>query len=408
MRPSEAWDVMARHELIPRRQSKIIVQMITGDRQINPALLPTGVNVADIKSLRTEYKGKKATIGRYQLGKQPRNLPLYMMIKETYKDFTWRINSTGKSRDMYEVTLTSPYIERVRPSLASLLLKPVFKNTSNRLYAKYDSARELSLETVSHIEKLLSLDAIISPSKNMFDILVSWVKKAQSGQKTTIIAPVCPDYAAEEVGTNIYRYTFDSVGNEIGLVAQRLLNNLPTISDIFKDMKLDVDFIVALGDFEAFSINTQNRVGANEATLISRFRISQSRFNKACTVPVQTILFTDLVQGKDDWNKRYKIIFDAYNAGNRGNTQLSHSDMVKIMQSRRKLYQRWHRPAPGSDLLNILNAQAAEYSTMGSIISDSFENPMILGSDHFRMLPFFLYSRALPTIYLKQNYVEVE
>lgn len=344
MLPSEAWDVMARHELIPRRQSKTIVQMITGDRRIDPALLPAGVNVAHITDLRTDYKIKKALIGHHQLANQPRNLPLYMMIKESYKEFTWHIKPTGKSRDMYEVILTTPYIERVRPSLASLLLKPAFINTSNQLYAKYDSVRGLSLETVTHIERLLSLDAIVSPSKDMFDLLVTWVKKAQSGEKTTIIAPVCPDYEVEKVGANIYRYTFNSVGNEVGLVAQRLLNNLPVISEIFKDMKLNVDFIVALGDFEAFSINTQNRVGANEATLISRFRLSQSKFNKACAFPVQTILFTDLVGGKNNWNKQYNVIFDAYNAGNRGKTQLSQNDMVKIVESRRELYQRWHRP----------------------------------------------------------------
>ena len=59
------------------------------------------------------------------------------------------------------------------------------------------------------------------------------------------------------------------------------------------------------------------------------------------------------------------------------------------------------------DYVTLLKAQAAEYATMGHIISRKFKNTLVLGADHARMCPFYQLDGALPVLYLRNNYLGV-
>ena len=64
-------------------------------------------------------------------------------------------------------------------------------------------------------------------------------------------------------------------------------------------------------------------------------------------------------------------------------------------------------PACAEGQTNLLKAQAAEYATMGHIISRKFKNTLVLGVDHARMCPFYQLDGALPVLYLRNNYLGV-
>ena len=56
-------------------------------------------------------------------------------------------------------------------------------------------------------------------------------------------------------------------------------------------------------------------------------------------------------------------------------------------RSRKMLYKSWF-PNKLKKLLEPVIDQGAEYATMGEIISEKYENPIIIGADHPRMKNF--------------------
>ena len=404
----DAWEIMGRHSLVPRRTSKRILKAIVEDKDPPPEAIDGKVTLEVISHLRTKYKEKVADMGGRPGSDHPRNLPFYHIIRDMVPGFSWTIEKTGHERDYFEVRFTSPYVEKVRPSLTSLLLKLADGSTNSRLHATYSCIYRLSPKAAKLLEGLLALETLVRPEEEAMDRVVTWVERGLSGEPLTVVSPICPDYKAHNVGRNVYRYTFDGVGDGIGVVAKRLIMTLPKVQKIFSELGLKVRYMVALGDFEAFSAETRDRVGLDEPELRKRFRRSQEQFEAVYPGPVETSLFTDLVGGKEGWDPIYEPIHDGFRCGEFGRTGLSDSDLKDIALSRRGLYRSWYRTDKDSDFLDILTAQGAEYATMGEIISDKLQNPLVLGADHSRMAPFYGYAERLPVLYLKQNYLGVK
>jgi hypothetical protein len=404
----DAWEIMSRHSLVPRRTSKCILKAIIEDKEPPPEVIDGKVTLKVISHLRTMYREKVAEMGGGPGPDQPRNLPFYHILRDMVPGFLWTVAETGYDRDRFEVRFTSPYVEKVRPSLVSLLLELAGGGTDSRLHVVYSCIYRLSPEIAKQLERLLSLEILVRPDEDTLDCVVTWIERGLSGEPLTVISPICPDYKAHNVGGNVYRYTFDGVGDGIGVVGKRLIMTLPKVQKIFSELGLNVRYMVALGDFEGFSAETRDRVGLDEAELRKRFRRSQEQFQAAFPGPVETPLFTDFVGGKEGWNPIYGAIHDGFRRGEYGLTGLCESDLKTIAQARRGLYKSWYRTDDDNDFLDILTAQGAEYSTMGEIISDKFQNPLVLGADHSRMAPFFGYAERLPVLYMKQNYLGVK
>ena len=75
-----------------------------------------------------------------------------------------------------------------------------------------------------------------------------------------IIGPVCPDYSYISTNKGRYRYTFESIGDGIGLVAKRAISNFSILNFISKDLienGLNLKFKILIGDFEANTLGLQ-------------------------------------------------------------------------------------------------------------------------------------------------------
>lgn len=404
----DAWEIMSRHSLIPRKTSKHILKCIVDGVIPDNLALPDHVSMADVMGIRERYQEKLSKLGGKVPSGQPRNLPFYLIIKDMVPGFSWSIEEQPNLRACYDVKFNCPYVERVKPSLMSLLLNLVRADTATDLHRRYNCIYDLPQKTAERIVDLFANVNLARPSETDLQRFVAWVQKGLSGEPMTVVSPICPDYEAHHLGANIFRYSFNNLGSGVGVVAQRLQAALPQIHEVFQQIGLNVRYIVAIGDFEAFSKETCERVGLSEAEFLARLKESQQHFKKTSAVSVETPLFTDLFGGKSNWVRTKGAILARMRAGDMGRTNLTPADLKAIASSRRGLYKRWYGFDDQSSLLEILLSQGAEYCAMGEFIANGVVNGLVLGADHSRMAPFYSYHRPIPVLYLRNNYLGVQ
>lgn len=107
-------------------------------------------------------------------------------------------------------------------------------------------------------------------------LLASVLQRGLAGEEVVIAGAFCPDYAFEETGdpNQPYRYTFDSLGEGVGLVAQQFVRVLPRLLEFFQNRDMNVRAVLDIGDFEANSTDTLNRVKVDKTEFHRRCRSS--------------------------------------------------------------------------------------------------------------------------------------
>ena len=107
------------------------------------------------------------------------------------------------------------------------------------------------------LKKLFVEAGFKKPKQNYVDRFYNLIlQKKRTGEKLIIITPCCPDYSNEKKN-NKYEFTFNSIEDGQGLVAKRLFENIEDIKIFFKNIKIDYDHYIVIGDFEAFSSKNQ-------------------------------------------------------------------------------------------------------------------------------------------------------
>jgi hypothetical protein len=259
---------------------------------------------------------------------------------------------------------------------------------------------------VTALSDLLKKQNFTSLSEDSMSAIVDWLAKGLAGETLTLLTPICPDYEAQRIGPNLYRYTFANLGSQVGVVGKRYLQALPDIAVMFSALGIRPRMIVAIGDFEGFSAVDRDRLGVSEQEFMARLRASQERLAENTCVDVETPFITDLCGGPKQWTEIYQEVYERMARGDRGQTRLSGSDIKSIAAARAPLYRRWMNTAE-FDPTQRLILQGAEYATMGLIAERYLENPLIIGADHWKMGPFFQFSNHIPMMYLKPNYADV-
>ena len=85
---------------------------------------------------------------------------------------------------------------------------------------------------LSIIEKVL-VNSRLFQVENFSIKIVSNPFKINS-EKHLFIAPVCPDYSHVKTADGNYRYTFEGIGNGIGLVASKAISNAEILMKTFR------------------------------------------------------------------------------------------------------------------------------------------------------------------------------
>ena len=407
----DARDIIAAHSLIPRKASKYLLSCIRNNKKPDLSHLGNGISDKQIEKIFELYSNKVSE--RKKLKSQndlqtPRNIVFYEIIKDKYPAFDWSIWKENTNPEQTHVRLQAPFVEGLRPTLASMLLELVNKHSDTELHARYRCVNDLPEEITQPLAQLLTKGNLIWPREHEFFQFVEWIRAGINGDQLTVITGLCPDYEAKRVGSYFYRYTFDALGSGIGVTSKRYLDALPTVFATFEKIGINVRYIAAIGDFEAFPEANLKRMKLTEEEFISRLLESQRKLQRASPHPIETPLFTDLCGGKSTWLQYYGPIYRRVMSGDYGNSGLTDQDMLTIAMSRRQLYNRWYGEMDtDEDYVNLLKAQAAEYATMGHIISRHLKNTLVLGADHARMSPFYQLDGALPVLYLRNNYLGV-
>ena len=384
-------ELVHKNVLIPSHISRKIINFINLN---NENYLDTKISkyltlnkLIKIKKNFQEYKKK---INKNKNFKN-RNFLIYKFISDHYKNSSLLLENLNQNR--------FDKINGYLPSLSSLLLFP----EKIEKYFDKDAPNFFSNE----FKKLFKLCKFQTPNDEILSSLISRIIEAKKTQKEIIFfTPACPDYSKISY-KNFYQYTFNDLGTDIGLVAERLLEDIKGIENFFHNNKIKFKHIVSIGDFEAFSQTNLKRLGISENDFIKKISISQKnlnlkfknyKFNKSR-------LFTEYFGGKDHWIKTKEKFRKKILNGNYGSSGLTNKKLDDILKSRIQLYSKWYGDMSNEYYKKILIDQGAEYAAMGLLIDKKFKNAVVLGADHHRMTDFYRVDSDIPVVYLKKNYI---
>ncbi|QNT77822.1 hypothetical protein [Entomobacter blattae] len=405
MTPEDARAHNRSHGFINRNISQAILKDIVQSDGTPPEYF-SALNIGiDLNFLHHKYWEIKKTIPEMS----NRNLPFYLMIKEKYKDFEWQKSVNG--------IITNYTYMGLKPSLLSLLMGRV-PNKSD----VDDPLDQLPNGFSAEIRKVFKEIGIVWPDKAGLLNFVTWIQKGISGESLTIVSPVCPDYETEltEESSSLaninqtilratrHRFTFEGLGEGIGVTAAHLFKAIPRFHKLLKDrLGLNISYIVAPGDFEGFSEETCKRLHIDQTTFLSKIQAQTRAIKSKSPVPVESIPFTNLCGGRENWLSIWNEFLNRIIKGDLCN--ISSQDWVlKTAIARRDLYNRWYNCINQTNdfYVNLVIKQAAEYAAMGKIITsnDSINNPLILGADDHKMGRFYSLTLNIPVVYLKRIY----
>lgn len=232
--------------------------------------------------------------------------------------------------------------------------------------------------------------------------LCAWLSRVSEGSPGTIVSVVCPDYATE---SDSHRgrivYTFDGLGEGVGLVAARALEAYKTLWDFFRKRLSTVRFIIAMADQEAESKVNCNRVGLSRAEFIARMRKSQQALAELAPTDIQleTPFLTEI--HPQEWTEAMENARLLLN----DTAAVREKDIRRAVSERRRLYHRWAgRILNEEELRRAVLSQVPEYAAVGSYLQRVLPDVFVLGADDPATGPFvkLLTGPTLPLLYLER------
>lgn len=402
-----AWEIIRKRHLIPRDASKQILASIVKGVDVDDTLLRQYSSHAEIDSLRKDFEQKRGDLMDRRIEISPRNLPFYYLIQDRVPGFKWQVTKNGDTNGACEVQLVRPFVDGLLPSLTTMLLRNIPEGTTSALHGTYRSAHSVPQKIVNRLAALFEEHRFVSPTESEMEDILAWLDRGANGEELTVLTPLCPDYHADKIGENLYRFTFDGIGDQVGVVGKRWLAVFPDIMKMFHELGIKPRVIAAIGDFEGFPDGALKRLNTNWNEFEKSLRRSQEALKSKCDFEVETPVFTELCGGRDKWEEVYFPIRDRLLSHDYGNTGLTEPELLQIAQARKPLYRRWMQIQGDFDFMKTLILQGAEYATMGMIAKNSLSNALILGADHSRMAPFYRFTSDVPVLYMRNNYVNV-
>ena len=395
MHPSEARKIITDNKLIPQKISKKIINYINGKEDILETEIFNYVKKQEIIRYRKKFIRIKKKLKKYK----PRNLPVYLIIKEKNKNFDWE-----KINEHFDINLNTDDLG-LRVSLSSILFNRTKSNKSfiEKKY-NYKFKKNIPIKLQYQIKKFFDESNIIYPDSLNFDLFIRFFEKALKEKKANIVSPICPDYSVKYVAPGIYQFTFEKVNSNIGVIGQKILKNLNTIHNFFIKHNIKVNLVIAIGDFECLSSKILDKVQCSKNQFINKLKKSQIKFKNSTKLKVKTPLFSDLCNGLRNWEKINNKNFIKLKKNKFGKSQLNSKKMLEIANSRKELYKRWFNDFKIEEIKDIICSQGSEYASMGEIIKNKFKNPLVIGADHHKMSEFYKITSKFPIIYVKNQY----
>ncbi|MBI4087732.1 MAG: hypothetical protein HY434_02800 [Candidatus Liptonbacteria bacterium] len=217
-----------------------------------------------------------------------------------------------------------------------------------------------------------------------------------AGKNISFLSVVCPDYATrEEKGT--MRYTFDSLGEGVGVVAGRALEVHARLAKFFAEHEASarVSFTLAMADQEASEENC-GRVGIDRDEFTRRLRKSQEALGdqaKSLGVTLETPLLSEIDPPR--WETARREAKEMLG-------RVSPGLLESARRVRHLFYDRWAgRRLENSEAMAMLLTQVEEYIAVGRYLAE--DGRVILGLDAPVMAPFVRHGASgTPVIYFER------
>ncbi|NIM40169.1 MAG: hypothetical protein GTN84_14105 [Hydrogenophaga sp.] len=341
--------------------------------------------------------------GGVAMGGLPKYMAFYQAIKPHFPDsFGWRVTQTGGKT---QVLFDKPYINFVRPSLLTLLTCCVrgHTHTTPALMARYPSLRGMPQALVRDLERLLAALSFHLPDDEFIAAVADVLLKGLNGEEVTLVSPVCPDYGYVPCKGG-FRYTFDGLGDGVGLVAGRVVGVLPRLQDLLARHGIRSRIVIAAGDFEGMDEATVSRVGETRGSFRDKLERSQRRVLQALQRPAASVFIAELAGGEAAWKAMVDAAHHSLSGDDFDALMPTRVNLAQVLDARMPLYQAWHEGRSRSELADVLLRQGAEYAAMGRLFHRHFPHALVVGGDHNRMMPFYWLYQRIPVLYLKRVY----
>ena len=275
------------------------------------------------------------------------------------------------------------YLERKFTKVGLLLL--LFRCS---LLYKRSSPKEHYLKILSVYIIKARIDS--SRELNIFRSICMDNKSIWGQEKINLVAPVCPDYAYKTLSPSLYRYTFDGIGEGIGLVARKAITSIKTLLSSIEDcpyISTSVKPIILVGDFEAKTKNLNalnmdfnkfcSKIEGSVKAIADETGWETNKFTMTCGGFRQWMTYEEILKHQlslncyDDLIIKYKTI-----------------PHEKNLISRIPLYSKWFKG--DCNYKDIFFDQVIEYILMGRLISEYYKDKTILlTSDHRAMRHYY-------------------
>ena len=311
------------------------------------------------------------------------------LIKE-YIFFLLKRDKFISKKENIEIFFNNFRFKKIKISLSSYLLD--LFHCRNLIFNKnhvWHNSLDIFLKKNKHF---------LIDKKNKY-LLAELLKK----KKIIIFSPVCPNYSYVKKKNN-YVFTFKTINNGPGLVAETIFEHIKTLFEFLSFIKKDYKYYVSIGDFEAFSIENQRKLSLSEKDYLNKARLNQKHIQNLFIGHNGKKMFTEYFGGKSIWVKKYKTIhrsISRYFTKNKNEYRI----ITDIIKSRKKLYFNWYKTRNFEILKKIVIKQGAEYATMAYLLQKKFGSVIILGADHHKMSFFYQFgSKNISTLYIKKKY----
>jgi hypothetical protein len=366
--------------------SKSVLKCITENKKIDFKNLKLENFKIDINKIKNEYKRLKSK--NYTINNTYKYFLFWEMVKKRYKIESLILKKRNQKKKEFKVNIIFSDIGKAlgfQPSLLFLLLyhkkmKKIIE--ANKIFEKLKN--EVGIEEINNLQRS--------------HLINSFLKK-----KISLITPLCPDYEHIKIAANFYKYTFNKLGEDIGLIGKKLIQVIDKLHKIFNDYEIEYKHYLHYGDFESYSQNICNRLKIDEKEFLKRLRKSVIQMNKKTNNKCIVSMVVKELSNKKDWKKR--CLSNEKKIHNYLKKDLKFKRNIELISnSRASLYASWFPKFTKKDYVNIVIKQGAEYTTMGDLYFRKYSNPIILGFDHPKMKPFYNLNNDLPIIYGKTMY----
>lgn len=262
--------------------------------------------------------------------------------------------------------------------------------------------------------KLLFELKMILPNAQISQLLNGVLQRGKAGRTVTLVGAFCPDYAYERTDDpNLpYRYTFDGLGTDVGLVALQFVRVIPPLSRLLTEMGVSHRIVLGIGDFEADSADVLRRVGCDYGEFVSRCSKSLDAFRAQIgpDLPVTLELCdADRCKGRlRPYGNEATARMLRGDFGRMGELYPDPNRVVdRIVKDNGAFYKRWYSPDMTDDQIRaiVLN-QGGEYAALARIYAEDFghDDVIVISGDRPMMHAFDAVYAVQPVLCVKRAY----